>query len=221
MNARQSSTALTGVRESSKALRRDRILECAKSVLRESGHECLSLRSLAASAGVSTPTIYNLLGSKHEVLLALSDDLISNLESAHHASELSDPIKKAEEVINTTIAIFESDEHYSRQLLLGLEAEALDKFDKTLRGRGRRVALEDCKRALELGYLRGDIEPELLGNRFADGFQQAQRAWLRGEVSLEGMRIEALVSCFIILAADAVPKFRKRLVERIRKIQQC
>ena len=208
------------VRESAKNERRQRILGAARVILRELGHQELSIRTLAVRANVTTPTIYNLIGSKQEILLALADQTLKELELAHHVSTTVDPIEKAEEVINGTVAIYKRDESYSRQLQLGLEAESLDDFDKSMRHRGRKVAIEDCKRALDLGYLRGQIDSELLGNRFATGFQQAQRAWLRGEFDLEGMRRDALISCFIILAADAKPKFHKRLVEAIRRLQE-
>ena len=202
-------------RESAKNERRLRILRAARDILREAGHQELSIRTLAVRAEVTTPTIYNLIGSKQEVLLALANETLHELELAHHVSTTVDPIEKAQEVINRTVAIYQRDETYTRQLQLGLEAESLNDFDKTLRLRGRKVAIEDCKRALELGFLRGDIDSELLGNRFATGFQQAQRAWIRGDFDLEGMRREALISCFIILAADAKPKFHARLIDAI------
>ena len=219
MNNSSNVHSADSVRESAKKERRQRILESARDILREAGHQGLSIRTLAERANVTTPTIYNLVGSKQEILLALSDETIRELELAHHVSTTVDPIEKAEEVINGTVAIYRSDEDYTRQLHLGLEAESLDDFDRTLRHRGRKVAIDDCKRALDLGYLRGEVDSELLGNRFASGFQQAQRAWLRGEFDLEGMRKEALISCFIILAADAKPKFHKRLIEAIHRLQ--
>lgn len=207
------------VRENAKNKRRARILKAAREILRKSGHYALSIRTLASQAGVATPTIYNLIGSKQDILLALADESMRELDSTHHVSSTVDPIAKAEEVINGTVAVYQRDVDYTRQLHLGLEAESLDDFDKTLRRRGRKVAIEDCKRALKQGYLRGKIDSELLGNRFATGFQQAQRAWLRGEFDLEGMRKEALTSCFIILASDAKPKFHKSLIEAIRQLQ--
>lgn len=207
------------VRESAKRERRQRILESAREILREAGHQGLSIRTLAERAKVTTPTIYNLIGSKQEVLLALAETTIQEPELAHHVSTTVDPIAKAEEVINGAVAIYQSDEDHTRQLLLGLEAESLDDFDKALWHRGRKVAIEDCKRALDLGHLRGEVDSELLGNRFASGFQQAQKMWLRGEVDLESMRKEALISCFLILAADAKPNFHQRLIEAIRQMQ--
>ncbi len=219
MKGSKNTLSASSVRESSKNERRQRILDSARDILREAGHQGLSIRTLAERADVTTPTIYNLIGSKQEILLALSDETLRELESAHHISTTVDPIEKAEEVINGTVAIYLRDEDFTRQFQLGLEAESLDDFDKTLRHRGRKVAIDDCKRALALGYLRGEVDSKLLGNRFASGFQQAQKAWLRGEFDLEGMRKEALISCFLILAADAKPKFHKRLIEAIHRLE--
>lgn len=207
-------------RESAKNERRQRILKSARDILREAGHQRLSIRTLAELANVTTPTIYNLIGSKQDILLALSEETVRELELVHHVSTTIDPIEKAEEVINGIVAIYRRDEDYTRQFLLGLEAESLDEFDKTLRRRGRQVAIDDCRSALELGYLRGEVDSELLGNRFAAGLKHAQRAWLRGEFDLERMRKEALISCFLTLAADAKPKFHKRLIKAIHRLQK-
>ena len=99
---------------------------------------------------------------------------------------------------------------------LGLPRERI--FVTPLGGQDVNAVVQGLERAK--GYLRGQIDSELLGNRFATGFQQAQRAWLRGEFDLEGMRRDALISCFIVLAADAKPKFHKRLIEAIRRLQE-
>ena len=116
-------TTLTdSVRESAKNERRQRILDAARDVLRESGHLELSIRTLAVRANVTTPTIYNLIGSKQDILLALSQQTIEKLELAHHVSIVTDPIQKAEEVVNGVVAIYRADEDYTRQLHLGLEA---------------------------------------------------------------------------------------------------
>ena len=51
--------------------RRDRILAEARRVLAEEGYDALSTRKLAQAAGVTAPTIYNLIGNKAEILEAL------------------------------------------------------------------------------------------------------------------------------------------------------
>lgn len=50
--------------------RRERILQSAREIIGEHGFEGLTMRELAQSAAVTVPTIYNLIGSKDEVLVA-------------------------------------------------------------------------------------------------------------------------------------------------------
>ncbi len=50
--------------------RRERILQSAREIIGEHGFEGLTMRELAQSAGVTVPTIYNLIGSKDKVLVA-------------------------------------------------------------------------------------------------------------------------------------------------------
>jgi len=52
------------------ARRRERILEAAREIVAERGFEGLTVRALADAAGVTAPTIYNLVGSKDQVLVA-------------------------------------------------------------------------------------------------------------------------------------------------------
>jgi AcrR family transcriptional regulator len=50
--------------------RRERILQSAREIIGEHGFEGLTMRELAQAAGVTVPTIYNLIGSKDEVLVS-------------------------------------------------------------------------------------------------------------------------------------------------------
>ena len=52
------------------AERRERILQAAREIIADHGFEALTIRELAQAAGVTAPTIYNLIGSKDQVLVA-------------------------------------------------------------------------------------------------------------------------------------------------------
>lgn len=55
------------------AERRARILDAAAALLQSGDVATLTMRALSETAGVSVPTIYNLVGSRDEVFLALMD----------------------------------------------------------------------------------------------------------------------------------------------------
>ncbi|MFX8339372.1 helix-turn-helix domain-containing protein, partial [Acinetobacter baumannii] len=62
-------------RDTAKAERRSRIIKAARDLIRETGDAGLSMRALAAKAGVSLATPYNLFGSKRAVLVAVLEDI--------------------------------------------------------------------------------------------------------------------------------------------------
>ena len=57
-------------REAGKAERRRLIISAARDLIRETGNAGLSMRGLAARAGVSLATPYNLFGSKRAIVVA-------------------------------------------------------------------------------------------------------------------------------------------------------
>lgn len=58
--------------------RRARILAAARKLLASGGFERLTVKSLASEADLSVPTIYNLIGTRHDVLVhAMNDHTIA------------------------------------------------------------------------------------------------------------------------------------------------
>ena len=70
------------VRTLVKQERRDRILSRAQELISQKGFEGLSIRVLAARAEVSTPTIYNLVGNKEDILHCLGESIVPQLTEA-------------------------------------------------------------------------------------------------------------------------------------------
>ena len=72
-----------GSRESTRsknmAKRRETILREARSLIADEGFEALKIRDLAARAGLTVPTIYNLVGGKNEILTVIIDEMLVQL----------------------------------------------------------------------------------------------------------------------------------------------
>jgi AcrR family transcriptional regulator len=70
--------------------RQRRILEVARHEISTAGYDAITMQALALAAGVSNKTLYNLYGTKDQLLLAAVSDLLGNLE--HHATvEAAEP----------------------------------------------------------------------------------------------------------------------------------
>ncbi len=73
-------TAPATRRETSKAERRQRIVEATTSLLRESGFGAVSMLQVAERAGVSPATVYNLFETKAAILQQVFDRDLSEYE---------------------------------------------------------------------------------------------------------------------------------------------
>lgn len=61
--------------------RRERILEAARELVAEKGYDGLTMRDLAERSGVSVPTLYNLCGTKDELLFqAVSTEVDATID---------------------------------------------------------------------------------------------------------------------------------------------
>ena len=206
-------------RESSKQHRRDRIIDTARNTIRKKGVDGLSIRTLADQAGVTVPTIYNLVGNKKAILEEIARDVIEQLVLAHKASTTKDPIAKVEEVVSQMMSIYAADEILCREVL-----GALERMESTITPTGhnnnpaRIVAVEDCEHALEAGLLCGNFPIDVLAEGLLSAFRQAQQGWLLGRISLGEVQKRALIGCFIALAADAAPALHSRLVEKVSRL---
>jgi len=88
---------MSGLRERQKEQRRESILRAALVLFDANGYNATTVEQIAASAGVSAPTVFNYFGNKQEVLFALLERA-ANAEDAGIAevwemiSSLEDPI---------------------------------------------------------------------------------------------------------------------------------
>ena len=116
-------------REDAKAERRRRIVAAARDLIKETGDAGLSMRAIAARAGVSLTTPYNLFGSKRAIVIALLEDVREFHErfSQLHRVGAVDRIFQA---VSITLAYLADDADFYRTLW----TEALRFDSKELRG---------------------------------------------------------------------------------------
>jgi AcrR family transcriptional regulator len=92
-------------REQSKASRRDAIFEAARDLIRDAGSGA-SAEHIARRAGVSTATLYNLVGPRARLLGGLLSHLFAGLSEHVRAFESADPLIYAEQVVTHSVALF-------------------------------------------------------------------------------------------------------------------
>ena len=91
-----------------------KVLDAAVELLRTTGQ--LSMRALAQSAGVAGMTPYNLFGSKHGLLAALSRKELGHAIERVDAAQVADSLERVFVALDMGFETFSGDEDYYRSL---------------------------------------------------------------------------------------------------------
>jgi len=207
------------LREFNMAKRRQRILAEARRLITDGGVEALNLRTLAAAAEVTVPTIYNLIGNKEAIVFALFAEALAEIEQRAGKPDYASPLELAEAVVTESTGVFAEDEDYFRAALIALEhldttAAHHNAAAGVYEWAGRIIArgLTAC---FEAGLLCGRIPVHALTAQILRGYRTSCRAWAFGQLSIEEFRAAALTDVYTCLAADAVETFHAQLIKKI------
>ncbi|MEP5763009.1 MAG: TetR/AcrR family transcriptional regulator [Halieaceae bacterium] len=188
--------------------RQRRILATARREITELGYAALTMQQLAQASSVSTKTLYNLYGSKDELLLAAVADLLGNLEQ--HSQVLS-----AAEGIPSLLAFTEvvSDQVVATPQYAEVMAQALFQTDSQHRlvdlllGNTRKVAREALDHAAQAGELQDGVDPDSTAQLLAGHQWGLILMWNKGQIALRDLKRQAMRSqllCLIPLCAGAL-----------------
>ncbi len=169
------------------AERRERILEAARGLIESRGYEGLTMRDLAHAGGVTVPTVYNLIGSKEEVLFAADEEqtrhFVDDLERAH-----GDLIG----VVDATVRQLLRRPRYYRALVLVLLGAASADPSRRLVDRALARQIEIALAELsEAGELASWVDRVALGERLHAHLDMTSIEWARGGLSATSFRAAA------------------------------
>jgi AcrR family transcriptional regulator len=205
-------------REAGKAERRRQIIGAARDLIRETGNAGLSMRGLAARAGVSLATPYNLFGSKRAIVVAVLQDVRTFHERFSNV-RVADPLERIFAALDMSIEFYVGDPAFYRTLWAavfdssdGVRGEILNpKRDAFWR------ALID--EAVKFGAISAEIDPDLLLRQLELQLRSVMFDWVVGEIS--PARLAAMVrhGYALILLGAASPDWRGPLKARLMEAQ--
>ncbi|MEM9452943.1 MAG: TetR/AcrR family transcriptional regulator [Myxococcota bacterium] len=209
-------------REINKQRRRERILAVARRTLAEGGYRALNVRALAKDAGVTQPTLYNLIGNKDRIIHTLVVQMLDTLEQRLEAllcDVPADPLPQLEAVAVLTTELFGEDESFYRGAFVAAEfAEDQAMFWAPESGIVRRALafpIHAFHSATTAGLMRGQVAHEVLIQQIFLGYRTALRDWAIRLITLEQYRVSTLRSFYCGMAADAVDSLRDELMARL------
>lgn len=208
------------VREAGKAARRQRILDAAEFLIRKTGSTDFSMRDLAAQAGLSYYTTYNLIGSKATVLYILLNksmdrvDLVGKLPGAS-GDHLSDILAAGD----AAVTLFTSDPDFYRPLY----SYVFGVPDPVHRPAIMKRAFIFWHSVVGPLAASGALPPRMtqvdLARNMQILFTGSMEFWIQGEMDSDGFRAHVQHGLSFSLMCLPNPDFRKRLLDRIVEVQ--
>ncbi|HWA61936.1 MAG TPA: TetR/AcrR family transcriptional regulator [Caulobacteraceae bacterium] len=208
-----------GRREAGKQERRQRIITAARELIRETGNAGLSMRALAARAGVSLATPYNLFGSKRAIVLAVLQD-VREFHERFSTLRSTDPLERIFLAVEMQVEFYVADPEFYKTMW----AAVFDTSDDV------RATLFNPKRdafwlglihdAIGSGAILKEIDAELLLTQLDHLFRSVMLDWIVGEVELSVLIPTVRLGYALILNGAASSEWRGPLLARIVEAQK-
>ena len=216
---------LPDLRERNMQKRRERILEEARRMIAERGYDAFSTRALAKSAGVTQPTLYNLIGSKDEIVRVLIIETAERIEELILSVKADDLPDCIDTFTSAIVGVFTEDPSYYRAALIAADRN-IDLFADDDEPEGPRsiaaisigIIRAVCEMQIERRDLRGNISAADLSSALYASFKANLRDWGYGVITLETFARRVRSAHYLMLAADARPEIRRRLLQEHEKL---
>jgi len=214
---------MSGKREQAVSDRRRRIFDAARAIIAQGGLDSLTTRGLAQAAGLTVPTLYNLVGGKDEILTQMVTQNVEALWDRLEFDRRATPLDMADAIIDEAYEVVRAEKVFHRAILplmidLGIVFAAnpgRDDVGAKAANRCVQMAQHACEAALEQGLLRGNLSAKELGQQMFITYRGPMRDWLEDVISDAEMLKRQRRGFYLVMAADASDDFRETLLGRV------
>jgi AcrR family transcriptional regulator len=208
---------LASRREQSKAARRDAIFEATRDLLRlaEGG---VSAEQIARRAGVSTATVYNLIGPREELLGALLSHLFERLYSELDASGVTDPLGFGEAVVTRSVALFCEDPVVWRHVMHEISGAYAERIAPHVSRQPVELQVRAMREARALGLLAKGADPDAAAMQIYASYNGALFMWAGGFLTDEDFLRQALSGFWTVVAAHGARAERQEALRVLARL---
>jgi AcrR family transcriptional regulator len=195
--------------------RRQEIIDGARTLLRERNADEFVVADVARVAGVSVATVYNLVGTRDRLLLAVLEEAVSKVDLAVGSHVDADPVKAVVDVVTTAVDVVMSDPLVHRRVLASLGRLTAGLWlDEGL----ERLLADRLAVCADAGMLRDDLPVDAVARSVQLGFRGAVMSWAVAELPAGEVRAEAELMACHVLANATTPEMVGALDQRIRDL---
>lgn len=215
MSRLEPSVGQASLRSRNKSKRRNAVLDAALDLLDGPDAQSVTAEHVAERAEVSVATVYNLVGTREQLLMALVDRLIDDLiTSLGGATPADDPIEDLRQLIRASVEVLTRRPNAFREIVLQLTATSNGHLHTTLNP--STAATEAFERAQQLDILRDDLDPAMLGLQLYLSYNGALFRWAAGGLTDAGFLAATLHALSTIAAAGASTRSRRATLADLR-----
>jgi len=202
------------------AERRARILAAARTLIADRGFEGLTMRELARASRVSVPTVYNLFGGKHAVLLAEPEETFAAVAGSLETVGGRGVVERAFAICETGNRELLAVPAYSRELVhVFLVAEETRPMRRAINERYVELMAGVLADGQEAGELVRWIDPTILARRMFAHYVHAMIEWAGGELGDDEFRAATELGMSLLLLGVATGRARRALATHAEKTQ--
>jgi len=203
-----------------KAERRARILSAARRLIAEHGFEGLTMRELARASRVSVPTVYNLFGGKHAVLMAELEEtfraVVQSLEGAGGRSVVERAFAMCDAANRDLLAV----PAYSRELIhLFLASEAMRPLRLEMSERYVALMADVLRDGQRAGEIVAWASPTAVARRTFAHYVHAILEWAEGDLTADEFRAATELGMALMLLGLARGRAATLLASRAEASQ--
>jgi len=187
----------SGLRERNLEVRRQQILQAARVLLSEGGLRALSMRKLADEASLSVNTLYNLWGTREEIMRALTLDARDRMTAALPIeTSPEDPLAYCRLLVEATIQeLCRQHDFYRPMMLAWLEVEiAGQPSPSEPMEHAIDILSQIIRAARKSGVIECPMKPEQIAWQIQHGIQFASIQWALGRIDDAHFEARALYS---------------------------
>ena len=199
------------LRDRNKSKRRARILMAARGLIVDEGVDGLNMRALAEAAETSVATLYNLVGSKEEILLALLDQSFDTLSASAAAVNESDPIARTLSIVEAACEQFIEDALFYKHLLRGLHSIEHGHSPSKPILKIWKLAEDSVQAAIDAGECEDWFAARISSQQILAVFSNMLRLWSIGRIDDTIFKAQCLTGTTMALLAIAKPHRRDDL----------
>jgi AcrR family transcriptional regulator len=205
-------------REAAKGARRARVVDAARQLLREGGVEALSVKAVAARAGVSLSTIYNLFASKDAILTGVYDQDLLTFGALVSEARSADALERIFDALDIAAELYRADPAFYRAIMGRGAGGAPNAAREAWLEEPRMFWSGLLAQAVEEELLRPGLDLAVLSVLMNQVLAGVVAHWISGQVTEQRFATEARFAYASLLSAFA----RGEAGLRLRKmIESC